>query len=182
MSELGPNSRVDAFVKRWLEDTDSMIDCRLYVVDGWSYGESENEIYGNDVYYEYNVDVPLGVIDGVLDGDDVLFDKVFPSYDPSLVIIFTKDDGSVMEFWIPLNGIDNTYCFFSQKYYYERRSRDNVYDIGWDYSSIELVCNPSVCRIIEKVLYKRFPDVIRKYHAQYDCYWLERHPKVRFRN
>lgn len=86
-----------------------------------------------------------------------------------------------MEFWIPLNGIDNTRCLFSQKYYYERRSRDNVDSIGWDYSSIELFCHPSVCRIIEKVLYKRFPDVIRIYHAQYDSYWLERHYKGRWR-
>lgn len=40
MSEFGPNSRIDAFVKRWLEDTSSMVECHLYVDEGWTYHES----------------------------------------------------------------------------------------------------------------------------------------------
>lgn len=178
MRKLGPNSRVDAFVKRWLEDTSSMVECHLYVDEGWTYHESNYVIYSNDVYCEYIDEYLPGIV-----YEGIVYEDVLYGLDgTSLVIWFAKNDGSVMEFWIPLNGIDNTCCLFSQKYYYERRSRDNVDSIGWDYSSIELFCHPSVCRIIEKVLYKRFPDVIRKYHAQYDCYWLERHPKVRFRN
>lgn len=170
MSVFGPNSRIDAFVKRWLEDTSSMVECHLKIEEGcWTYHESNYEIYGNDVYCEY--------IDEDLPGIEYV-DVLYGLDDTPLVIWFAKNDGSVMEFWIPLNGIDGTYCYFSQKYYCER---DNVYDICRDYRSIRLFCNPSVCRIIEKVLYKRLPDLIRKYHAQYDSYWLERHPKVRWR-
>lgn len=174
MSVFGPNSRIDAFVKRWLEDTSSMIKCHLYVDEGWSYHEGNYVIYDNDVYCEYIDEYLPGIV-----YEGIVYEDVLYGLDgTSLVIWFAKNDGSAMEFWIPLNGIDGTYCYFSQNYYCER---DNVYNICRDFRSICLFCNPSVCRIIEKVLYKRFPDVIRKYHAQYDCYWLEHHPKLRFR-
>ena len=167
MSVFGPNSRIDAFVKHWLEDTDSMIDCDLGILRGFFFDESECKILN----------------DGV---DEVLNDGI-ELYDGKrnegliLVICIAKNSGSVMEIHVPYNGIDNTYCRLYPKYTYNAQTQCNVY---WGQSSntfIGLVCHPFICRIIEKVLYKRFPDVIRKYHAQYDSYWLERHSKLRCR-
>lgn len=171
MSVFGPNSRIDAFVKRWLEDTSSMIDCDLDVLRGFFYDEREC-IIENDGVWDEDYQDSLEV--------DFLY-RERPNVGPILVICFAKSDGSVMEFHVPYNGIDNTYCRYFPKYNYEGRSRVNVYDNCRYNTFIGLICHPSVCRIIEKVLYKRFPDVIRKYHAQYDSYWLERHPKVRWR-
>lgn len=168
MSVFGPNSRIDAFVKRWLEDTDSMIDCGLYVFRGFFYDETECQIENDGV-------------DEVIDDGIELYGGT-RNEGRILVIWIAKRSGSVMEFHVPENGIDNTYCRLYPKYTYEARPQCYVYHGQPSDTFIGLFCHPSVCRIIEKVLYKRFPDVIRKYHAQYDCYWLERHPKVRFRN